>query len=473
MKSMKASLKLLYQNGEMWAWYFLLVLSIYHILSSLPTPQSPPTSDPVNSWGLISPNLALAVLGCAMGRITACIWTKPVFFSVPGQIRTTWKMLLTIGLIASVITSLIMTNLLPFMVSRPLSIQVTVIGFYFMIYSLSVIISIRFYKLVFFIPYFILFSMQLMNRMEILSYIQSLLLVYPWKSALVCWAINCLIYYALKIKYLPSRLFGMPSVIFFTGLESPGSNVYCHVKLKRETYLKRALEGTVRFFLGRIRSNNHSSILPHVWGRIYTIFGSFISNWRIIFFDGPVIFLSAAIFINSFRIVELQSFLYGFIGLLCGHICVISGSDIFLPLDRIGRFISELTALITAIFIMFILAALFDLLSKILPQGITSFIHLHWSSDFISLNARYIFLTMILLPITCGLLILLKKRSIFSILMITGLAIFLLGTYYYIINKGFFTLITLNPFALILTPIASFSFYLTIIYFGSTKRLLT
>ncbi|MBN1627171.1 MAG: hypothetical protein JW944_11655 [Deltaproteobacteria bacterium] len=470
MKAMKSSLKLLYQNGEMWAWYFILLLSIYHIVSSLPTPQSPPTSDPINSWGLISPNLALAVLGCAMGRVTAGIWSKPIFFSLPGQIRTTWTMLLIIGLAASVITSLIMTILLPLMASRPLSIQITLTGFYLMIYSLCVIISIRFYKLVFFIPYFILFSMQLMNRMEILSYIQSLLLSYPWKSALVCWAVNFLVYYALGIKHLPVRLFGMPSVIFFTGLESPGSNTYHPARFERETYLKKALEWTIQFFLGRIHSNNRSSVLPHVWGRIYNILGSFISNWRVIFFDGPVVFLSAAIFINSFRIVELQSFLYGFIGLLCGHICVISGADIFLPIDLIGRFISELTALITAIFTMFVLAAFFDLLSKILPHSITSFINLNWSSEFISLNVKYIFLTMILLPVTCGVLILLRKRSVFSILTITGLAIFLLGVYYHIINKGLFAIVNWNPLTVVLAVGVSFSFYLSVIYFGSTKR---
>ena len=472
MNTMNASLRLLYQNREMWAWYFILAMSIYHILSSLPTPQSPPTSDPVTSWGLISPNLALAVLGCAMGRMTAGIWTKPVFFTVPGQIKAIWAMLLVIGLAASAITSLIMTFILPWMASRPLYIQVAVIGFYLMIYCLSVIISIRFYKLVFFIPYFILFSMQLMNRMEILSFIQSMLLTHPWKSALACWTISLIICYALWIKFLPRRLFGMPSVIFFTGLESPGSNAHGPVRPGRDTHLRKAMGRVRQFFLEHIRANNHSSVLPHVWGRVYTIFGSFFSNWRVIFFDGPVIFLSAAIFINSFRLVELQSFLYGFIALLCGHVCVISGSDVFLPLDRTGRFISELTALITAIFIMFVLAALFDLLSKILPHSITSFINLNWSSEFISLNVKYIFLTMILLPITCGCLILFRKRSIFSILSVTGLAIFLLGAYYHLIKRGLLTLAADSPLALILAVAVSFAFFLAVTYFGSAKRLL-
>lgn len=470
MKALKANLRLLYQNREMWAWYFILVMSIHYILSSFPIPESPHKIDIVNSWGMISPTLALVVLGCAMGRITASLWTKPIFFCIPGQITTTRKMLLIIGLFASATTTLIMIIFLPWTVLRSLHIQFAVLGFYLMIYCLSAIISIRFNKLVFFIPYLILFFMPLMNRMEILGFIQSLLLTHPWISSIVCWTINCLAYYFLGMKYLPRRLCGMSSVIFFTGLGSPGSNVSRPIRFESNTYFIGAMKVIRQFFLERIRSNNCSSISPHVWGRIYMILGSFTSNWRLIFFDGPVIFLSVAIFISSFRLVEFQSFLYGFIGLLCGHTCVISGSDIFLPLDRIGRFISELTALITAIFIMFFLAVLFDLLSKILPHCITSFINLNWSSDSISLNVKHIFLMIIILPITCGLLILFRKRSVFSILTITGLSIFLLGIYYYIINNGLYNINTQNLPALILIIIISFSFYLTIIYFDSINR---
>jgi hypothetical protein len=470
MKPFKSTLKLLYQNREMWAWYFILAVSIYHILSSLPTPQSAPTNDPINGWGLIAPNLALAVLGCAMGRVTAGIWTKPVFFCVPGQKGSIRRMLIVIGLAGSAITYLVMTILLPWSILRSLSVQVALVGFYLMIYFLSLILSIRFNKLVFLIPYFILFFIQLMNRMEILSFIQGILLIHPWASAFVCWMINCLVFFFLATNHFPRRLFGMPSVIFFTGLESPGSNVYRPAGFSRDTWIKRAAEIFRQFFLDRIRSNNHSSISPHMWGRIYMIFGTFISNWRAIFFDGPIIFLSAAILINSVRFIELQSFLYGFIGLFCGLICVMSRADIFLPIGGKGRFVSELTALGTAIFIMLVLAALFDLLSKILPHSVTSFIYLNWSSEFISLQVKYIFFTMILLPITCGLLILFRKRSFLSLLSMTGLAILVLGAHHYVLNRSGYTFNTFSIITIVLTTVVSLGFYLIVVYFGNIKR---
>jgi hypothetical protein len=470
MKPFKASLRLLYQNREMWAWYFILAVSIYHILSSLPTPQSAPTNDPVNGWGLIAPNLALAVLGCAMGRITAGIWTKPVFFCVPGQKVAIRRMLMLIGLAASAITYLVMAILLPWPILRSLNMQVALIGFYLQIYFLCLILSIRFNKLIFFIPYFILFFIQLMNRLEILSFIQGKLLIYPWSSAVVCWMINGLIYFTLATNHFPRRLFGMPAVIFFTGLESSGSNGYRPSGLTRERGIKRATEIFGQIFLDRIRSANQSPVSPHVWGRIYMIFGAFISNLRVVFFDGPIIFLSAAILINSFRFVEMQSFLYGFIGLFGGLICVMSRSDIFLPIDGKGRFVSELTALATAIFIMLILAALFDLFSKILPRSVTSFIYLNWGSEFISLQVKYIFFTMMLLPMTTGLLILFKKKSFLALLSMTGLAIVLLGAHKYVLEKTGYAFNLFSVLAVILTACVSLGFYLTVIYYGSIKR---
>jgi hypothetical protein len=274
----------------------------------------------------------------------------------------------------------------------------------------------------------------------------------------------------LATNHFPRRLFGMPSVIFFTGLESPGSNVYRPAGFRRDTRIKTATEIFRQFFLERIRSTNHSPVSPHVWGRIYMVFGAFISNWRVIFFDGPIIFLSAAILINSVRFIELQSFLYGFIGLFGGLICVMSGTDIFFPVGGKGRFVSELTALVTAIFIMVILAALFDLLSKILPKSVTSFIYLNWSSEFISLQVKYIFFTMILLPMICGLLILFKKRSFLALLSMTGLAILILGAHHYVLNKVGHTFNTFSILTIILTTIVSMGFYLIVVYFGNIKR---
>jgi|GEM_PF-6652651 len=469
MKGITANLKLLYQTREMWGWYFLFFISILHILSSFFTPQSRHITDLSYNWDLIAPLLPLAVWGCAMGRLAASIWTKPISFCMPGHIRTSRKMLTLMGIAVASVTSLIMM-IFPFWLTlKPLNI-VTLFSFYLLIYCLSVITSILFNKLVFVIPYLVLFVMPLMNRLEMLSLIQNILLNDTWSSLFVCWAVILLIYYVVGTKYLPRRMCGAPSMTFFVGSEAPGSDLYS-TPLPQNNPLPKRIAGAVnQFFLVRIQYNKSSSIVPHIWGRIYVILGSFISNWRVIFFDGPIIFLAAAIFINSIRVIDLQSFLYSFIGLLGGHICVMSGSDIFLPVDRRGRFFSELTALMTAISIMLIITGLFAFLSRILPHSVTSFINLTWSSNFVTLHVKYIFITMILLPITGGLLILFRKKSFLFILTVTGIAIFLLGAHYHMIKKIGFAFSAFNIPSIVLLTALSFGFYMAIIYYSVIKR---
>ena len=473
MKIMTANLKLLYQNREMWAWYLFMGIGIWHISSSFYTPKSIPSVDYMNNWDLIAPVFVLTILGCAMGRFTAGIWTKPAIFCIPGQIETSRKMLLFIGLAVSALTYLIITIITSWIILRYPGTIISLLGFYLMIYIVSVITSIRFNKLCFVIPYFILFIMPLMNRMEILSFIQNLLLAHPWRSALVCWIINFLTYYAVGTRYMPRHICGAPSMTFFVSLESAGSNRDSLDSLKKDRFIKKVAETINRLFFQLIQSNNRSLILHHMWGRAYVIAGSFISNWRKIFFDGPVIFLSAATIINSIRIIELQSFLYSFIGLLGGHICIMSGSDIFIPLDRRGRFFSKISALITATFIMLVLAAMLNVLSKILPNNFTKFISLTGPTDASFLNSKYIFFTMILLPVTGGLLILFRKKSFLSVLLITGITIFLLGTHYQLIDNMGYIFNMSSLFVVIPAIILSVGIYLAITYYDSMKRSLS
>jgi len=470
MKPITANLKLLYQNREMWAWYFIAGISILYILSSLPSHPSSADFDPSHDWYLISPTLVLTIIGCAMGRLTASIWTKPLIFHMPGQVKTSGELLLLIGLAAAITTTIVMTAILSWITFSSLSVIISSFSFYLMIYSLSLIISIRFNKLVFVIPYFLLFVTPILNHLEILYFIQKLLLSYPWASAFICWIVNLMIFYAIGSKYLFRSLCGAPSLIFFVGWENPGSDGCDSGRQKKDSYSKRFSGSINRLIFQSIKSKNRSLVSPRLRTRVYVILGSFISNWRIIFFDGPIIFLSTAIFINAFRLVELQSFLYSFIALMGGHICLISESDIFLPIDRRRRFFSDITALMTGIFVMLVLVAAFNILSKILPNSLTSFISLYGPAEVNSMHRIYIFFTIILFPITGGLLILLKKRSYLSLLSITGIAIFLLGFHYHLINKVGYTFLTFNLFIIILSIVISFGFFMSVIYYNSFKR---
>lgn len=470
MKIITANLKLLYQNRELWAWYLIAGISIFYIISSLPAQPSSADFDPSHDWYLLSPILVLAIIGCAMGRLTASIWTKPLFFNLPGQTKKSRELLFLIGLAAAAITTVIMTAILSWITFSSFSVMISSFSFYLMIYSLSLIISIRFNKSVFVIPYFLLFITPLLNNLDILYFVQSQLLAHPWASAFICWIFILMISNTIGSKHLFRSLCGAPSLIFFVGRENPGSDGRIYEIQKKDSHGER-FSGTVnRLFFQNIQSNNRSSVSPQLRTRIYVILGSFISNWRIIFFDGPIIFLSVAILINSSRSVELQSFLYSFIALMGGHICLISESNIFLPVDRRQRFFREITALITGIFVMLILVAAFNILSKILPNSLTSFISLYGPTEVNSMHRIYIFFTIILFPITGGLLILFKKRSYLSILSITGIATFLLGFYYHLINNMGYTLLNFNLFIVILSIVISFGFFLSVIYYNSFKR---
>jgi len=476
MKTITANLKLLYQSREMWVWYFIFGICIFlaFVFPDIP-PYFPVGVEirPFNSMRLIKPIMVLIVFGFAMGRLVADGWTKPMFFCLPGQIKTFLKILLLMGLASAAITSLATTTFTPWMMIRSLSVIIALFSFYLMIYWLSVITIIRFNKLVSVILlfYFVLFTIPIMGRMEILIFIQKLLLTHPWVSAFVCWTITCLIYYALGCRALVRSICGTLWVIFFVGRETSGSNKYNPMRLTKTLYLERFAGFINCFFSERIQSNNHSLILPHLWGRVYEIFSYLISNYLTILFVSVLVFFCSLTLINHIRSIDIQPFYFSLFGILFAHTCVLSRSDILMPVSRRGQLFSGITTVITSISIMLVVVVTFVLLSKILSiaDNFTTILFVV-ESKFISFNGKYIFFSAIVLPTTAGLIILFQKKPLLSILAIMGLASFLLAANIYVIKNGEYIFNMFNLFFIFLLTVLSFGFYLAILYFDSKKR---
>ena len=473
MKPVTANLKILYQSREMWVWYFICGISIW-LASAIPAlPKNLPPwvhPGPLNTVSLINPVLVLVIFGFAVGRLAADVWTKPMFFCLPGQIATSMKILLLMGLASAAITSLATTILTPWMTIRSLNIIIALFSFYLMIYWLSVITIIRFNKLIFviFLFWFVFFIIPLMGRMEMMVFIQKLLLTHSWASVFVCWPITCLIFYALRCRYLARAMCGAPWVTFFVGGETPGSNRYNHIRQAKALYLDRVAGFIDCFFSKRIRSSNRSLILPNLWGSIYEIISYLSSNCLMIFFVGLSVFYCSLNLINHVSGIDLQPYYFSLFGILCGHTCVIPRSDILMPVSRRGQLFSGITAVITSIFIMLAIAVTFVLLSNILSTAgnFTTFLFA-LDAEFISFNGKYIFFSAMVLPTTAGLLILFQKKSTLSTLSIIGLALFILTANLYINNNGGHMF---NLFIIILITVLSFGFYLAILYFHIMKR---
>lgn len=476
MKALTANLKLLYQNREMLVWYFFSGICIFMVYFTPDIPHyfhSDVKISPFNSINLIKPFLLLIVLGFAIGRLVADLWTKPTFFCLPGQIKISIKIPLIMGLSFAAITSIAMIILNSWMTIKSLSAIFVVFSFYLMIYWLSVLIIIRFNKLVFIILlfYLILFTMPLMGRLEILIYIQRLLLIHQWISAFVCLIVSCLIYHVLTRRSMVRSICGVQWVPFFVGWNVQGSSRYNFMRLTKALYIDRFAGFIDSLFSERIQSSTRSLILQHLCGKVYEIISYLISNFAMILFVSLAVFYSSLNLINHVGGVDLQPYYFSLFGILCGHICVIPESDILLPLSRKGRLLNGVTAVITSVIIMLAIVVTFVLLSYILSfNGNFASLLFSLTSEFISLNGKYILFSGIALPATAGVIVFFRKKPALSLLSIIGVALFILGINLYTIYKGWYNLKSFNLFIGIIIMVVSFGFYFVVLYYDSIKR---
>lgn len=467
MKPTKINIKLLYQNPEMWIWYFITLIVMGLIL--IPQIQAPPSKNGL-PWGVAAmPLLVLTIIGSALGRLVSDIWNRPTFFCIPGQIETSRHMLLLLGLVLAIIASLFKMLVFPIMdLNSQIVSIIMLVSFHLMIYWLSVITSIWFNRMAFLIPYAVFFIQPIIYDSGILDN-NKWLLNHSWILIFIYLAISFLVYHAIGYKYLFRSIAAAPWAILFIEPKDSGNIKYEHAHIIKIPCVDRFLRFIHHFISERIQINNQSTISPHIWGRGYIILGSLIFNLKAILLTSVFVFFGVIKFINYHQMIELQTIFFSLLGVLGGQLCIISKSDILLPISRRTRFFSGVTALMTAMFTLFAFAAIFVILSSILPESIKSFINSGETHDFIPFNYRFIFLIAISLPMTGGLLILFQKKPSLSIAM-TCILIFVLAIFLYIINVSAQVLNIDYIYLIIPSAVLSIGFYLFIIYYDSIKR---
>jgi len=470
MKTITANLKLLYQKPEMWIWYFLNGIIIIMIMISI-NDSVHIDNKPVGWCLFIMPLLNLSMVGSAMGRLVVDVWNKHTFFCLPRQIETSMKMLSLMGLATCIITFVVMLSIFSWTKVGFLSGSIMLISYYLMIYWLSVIISIWLYRVVFIISFFALFIPGIINYYGINYIFENLPFNHIWISTFIFLIISCIIYHALTRKSLVRFLVAAPRLMLFFGWKNAVLNSYESSHLRKNSHIDQFSKFIDYFFCEHIKSNNCSLTLPIIWGRVYISFRFMISNYRRIFSACLLVFFCTLIFINDKRLIDLQPYFFSLFGVLGGHMCLMYGSGILLPISRKGQFFCGITAFMTSIFSMLILAAAFVLFSNILSatKNFTSFIFF-LRSEYIPFDGKYIFLSVIVLPATAGLLLLFRKKAALSMIAIIILALFLLAFNLYIVDNGGYIFNMFNLFFIFLLTVLSFGFYLAILYYDSMKR---
>ena len=471
MKMLITNLKRLYQKPEMWAWYLLNGVFIFLIVLSLLNSANL-ENRPVGWYFFIMPFLNLCLIGTAMGRLAMDVWNKQMFFCLPRQNETSMTMISLVGLATSIAIYIVMLLIFSWDRVGLIGGSILLISYYLMIYLLSLIISILLRKLFFILPFFALFIPNISKYYGINYIFEKSFFDHMWLYTFSFFMISCIIYYSLKrkalIRFLVSGseykiLFFIWSKVLFKSHNSPD--------LIKNSKILRFSELFDNFFYRKILLNNDSLILPNIWGRMYLIFRYLISNYQRIFSLCFLVFFCALLFINDKRMFDLQPYFFSLFGVLGGYMCLMSGSGILLPVGRKGQFFGGVTAVLTSTFLILVLGAAFVLLSHILSAvaNSTSFIFF-LRPEYISFHGKYIFLSLVILPITGGLLILFRNRLSLSIISIMILALLLLVINLHIINNDGHIFNISNLFIFILITVLSFIFYLATLYYDSIKR---
>lgn len=480
MKPIAINIKLLYQNREMWIWYTLFLISILMTFTFLPDAPSYflniiRKDDPFNNVILIKPAFVLIILGFAMGRLIAGIWNKPVLICLPGQIKTSLKLVLLTGLVFDTITIILITDLTLWINLSSLSKIIAFFSFYLMIYWISVILMLRFNESVFLLLfiYIVLFALPLMGRMELLISVQRFLFIHPWLAALICWVINCMGYYTLGSRNIARSLSGSKWVTFFTGNNATGLNIFRASHLIDTPYIER-FEGFInRFFSDRIQANNRLLFISSILGRFYENFSYLIYNHLLILLINIAVFFCTINQFNHVQGLDTQLYYFALYGILGGHIFNLSRTDILLPISRRVKLLIGLTEIVTTMFFMLLIIAVFTFLSNLLtkiPNFTYHFFSLDLGEEYIPLNGRYIIISALIMPFISGLLSLFRKSIILSLSSVIILAIFLLIFNIYIINNYINIFEVFNSLSFVFILLLSFGFYFLTLYYDSIKK---
>lgn len=467
MKAVIVNLKLLYQKRGMWGWYILIGIGIWMYFSRS---MREPLPDNLFYTGFASPLLVLIATGCALGRLFTDTWDNPSFFRLPNQINITRRILFFIGLLIAVLISLSIKLFFPWMIIGARNAPIMLTTYFLLVFWINVIIAYYYYKIAVIVLCISYFFFPIVAKFGLWHTVNSFLLDHVWVSTVVFCLSTCLLYCTFDRKSSSRTLSKSAWVagnLKTSGCESvePDSG-----RPPVNLYIERSVNFFDSIFYNRIRSKNHHSILPHLFGRIYIILEHIFFNWKIILFLNILFFLISCITINRYTTMNLLPFFFSLFGILVGYMCIIPKSDIFIPISRRGRFFVEIITVLATILIALVFASAIVLFSKLLPSTIIILMFAPDPSSFISFNAKYLICIVMFLPTASATIKVFRNNIGLSTIVMSGVVVCLMSTYLYVIYSWPHIFNLYHSYISIFIMVVSFGFYLTIIYYDSFKR---
>jgi len=267
MKPLTANLKTLYQFPRIWLIHCILMIGILMLLGPI----------------LIKLSLLFILwYGVAIGSITRGLLSKPFAFCLSGHVKEAQRIPLLVWLAITIVYALLF-----FMdLDHRYVLFVGSIGLISLSYWLGVVVIITKGRYISFATFLIIILTFLRNP-NVNKIIEHMPLAHAWAIAFVSGIVSYLIYRAVGSKENVRRLCAMPWLgSVATNIEKQNRFNRERMRMNQNHKPDRTSPSTESLFSKRIRSNQNSTLLAHLWGQAYLTIGSPTNYWRGILIGG-------------------------------------------------------------------------------------------------------------------------------------------------------------------------------------------
>lgn len=464
MSALTANLKHLYQRRAM---LVVLAVVVFFNLTGLFATTSPGSAFDVD--GLMLIGMIVYWTGGILGSLVGDVWNKPFSFCLPALADSSRRVLLLCTTAIALISSVNFVAHFSHTFTNVLIVSIGIFGFYAMVGFLGVYTTTRFRQGVMFIFalgwLFILIS-EIPTAAEIT---ETIMMQHSGMMAL-CFGISCgLIYRSLGQKKHLRKLCAAPWIGFFDLY-----NIAAYKKLQQppdgaqKKMMPRHTPIVDKFFTQRMKSTPR---FPYIWGRIYLMAtATFISGKVLLLIMLLPLIILPLIFSSS---DAMSIFYFSAIGGSCGAFCVEGQTNILLPRGRRQKFTTDIMASVIVMITMIILLAGTVILSGILRAVTPDLIVFGKTYHFIPLTASYLFIPILLAPISATSYTLFRKNALRGMIVPIIITCGIMLAVAFQIDEDFrgVSLIgEINWWYVILTCVIFWSAYLTVLYYDSMKR---
>lgn len=454
MKPLTANLKILYQFPRVWFFHCILIIGILMLL------------------GPIFIKLSLLFIlwyGVAIGSITRGLLSKPFAFCLSGHVKEAQRMPLLVWLAITIVYALLF-----FMdLDHRYALFVGSIGLISLSYWLGVVVIIPKGRYISFATFLIIILI-LQRNPNLKTIIEQISLTHAWAIAFVGGILSYLIYRAIGSKENVRRLCAMPWLgSVATNIEKQNRFNRERMRMKQNHKLDRTSSSTESLFSKRIRSNQNSTLLAHLWGQVYLTIGSPTSYWRGILIGGFCILI-----LNCFPLLipsqETPQQAPG-VGVVFSILACIGGACIFIYYRYavfllIGRkehlwrgvvFLFTATLIVLGFMVMAILYSnlISGSLFPIMFEGRSYLPHIRWV---------FLVIPVLLIPLFGGLVILFRKGG--GLIAMGSTIIIVIAASFYMVEVMESRPFVTHLLIILSTAVITWGFHLAVLYYDSMKR---